>query len=156
MELSAAEIKKISKKFNIPEGDLLDFLANEERLLRIELLKNDYLQQKKKGVKIEISKKWAEECKEFAEFEDFYLTVDDQFPKDFFFSWLAACVDYKERRDAYLCLPKNFEFKEKFLNNWIEDAKNIEDVRTAMAYADKGSSLYLLGIKKITNIYKNS
>ena len=156
MELTIIEIRKISRKFKIPEKDIIDFLADEDRIIKISSLKESFLREKNKENKIIISLEWTKECKKFADFEEFYVITElEQTTEQFFFAWLESCQNYKERREVYLCIAENMDLKPKFIKAWIEMANSLEETREAMAYAFEDSEEYKLGIKKIINFYKN-
>lgn len=154
--LNELEIKKISRKFKIPENDIITFLADEDRLLSLSSLKESFLKEKDDGEKINILQKWSKECKNFCDFEDFYVIVStEQITEQFFFDWLKTGKNYKERRDVYHCIVENENLRKRFVKAWIEVAEELEDIREAMSYSDKNREEYRSGIKKITLIYKN-
>ncbi len=156
MELTIIEIGKISKKFKIPEKDIIDFLADEDRMIKISSLKESFLREKNKKNQIRISQEWTKECKKFGDFEEFYIITGlEQTTEQFFFAWFKSCQDYKERREVYLCIAENKDLRPKFVKAWIEMANSLDETREAMTHAFKDGEEYKLGIKKIINLYKN-
>ena len=155
MEITKNEITKISKKFKIPEKNILDFLEEEERLLQLTHLKESFLTADS-HTKISISKKWYAKCKNFHEFEEFYVVAYTKETTDkFFLDWLTAATSYKEHRDVYLCvLQEDTTLAAKVLKAWNDQAESLEDIREAMSYLEKDSDDYKAGMKKIMKIYK--
>lgn len=158
MELSRTEVKKISKKFRIPEKDILDFLAEEEKLLRISILKQSFLEQSEAIAKIAIIKKWQYECKNFSDFEELYISAESNLiTEDFYFDWLKSTRNYWEKKEIYSCVLKEISLAslKEFVAEWINQAESLEDLREAMSHTDSESDDYKIGLKKIIKIYKN-
>lgn len=156
MEITKNEITKISKKFKIPEKNILDFLAEEDRLLKLASLKQSFLNESNSKTKIPVTKEWLIRCKTFNDFEEFYVIAYIKKMSDIFFpDWLAAAMGYKEHRDVYLCaLEEDATIAKKLLKAWNEQADSLEDIREAMSYLEKDSDDYKTGMKKIMKIYK--
>lgn len=156
MELTKKEIAKISKNFKIPEQDIINFLTTEEKKERCIAARQSFLEAENEASQKAASKKWYAECHSFSDFEEFYVMVGSQISKNFFFDWLSAAKDYKEKRDVYLCArDEDQELAGQLLKIWNNQAISLEDVREAMSYLDKNSEDYKLGLKKIMNIYKS-
>jgi hypothetical protein len=158
MELSKTDVKKISKEFRIPEKDILDFLAEEEKLLRISTLKQSFSEQSEAIAKIAIIKEWQYECKNFSDFEELYINVEDNLiTEDFYFNWLKSTKNYWEKKEIYSCALKEISLAsvKKFVEEWINQAESLEDLREAMSHTNSESDEYKIGLKKIIKIYKN-
>lgn len=154
-ELTATEIKKISKKFKIPENDILDFLAEEERLLRLSFLIQIYLEEKKTEKQITTLKEWVDNCKNFSEFEELYVLVGrEQLTENFFFKWINSTKSYKEKREIYSCVSAEKDLAARLIKIWINNASDLEDIREAVSHTEENSEDYKNGIKKIIEFYK--
>jgi hypothetical protein len=154
-ELTATEIKKISKKFKIPEKDIIDFLAEEDRLLRLSSLRQAYLEGEKTKKQVTALKEWVDNCQTFSEFEEIYVLVGrEQLPEDFFFKWINSTKSYKEKREIYSVVSAEKNLAAKLIKVWIDNASNLEDIREAVSHTEKDSEDYKNGIKKIIEFYK--
>lgn len=154
-ELTATEIKKISKKFKIPEKDIMDFLAEEERLLRLSSFRQSCLEEKEAEKRATALKEWVDNCISFSEFEEVYiLSGREQLAEDFFLRWMNSTKSYKEKREIYLCISTEKAWAARLIKAWIENPSNLEDIREAVSHTEKDSEDYKNGIKKIIEFYK--
>lgn len=154
MELTAQEIKKISKGFKIPEKALIDFLAEEDRIMEISFAKEAVIKNSPDFDPQKV-KQWLDLCQNFSEFEDFYIIAENQVPvEEFFLNWMKACTYYKERREVLSYAPDNKTLRKKLIETWVTDAINDAEIREAISHTDKGDEIYSLGIKKIYKLYK--
>lgn len=161
MEITTAEIKKISKKYKIPEKDIIYFLAEEERLIRLEDRKKQFFEKGsicQKTMRINFLRLWQNECKKFSEFEELYVNAEIyELGENFFFDWLKSTENYAEKKEIYSCVTKELDesIRKKFVKTWIDHATSLEDIREAMSHADNDSEDYKNGLQKIIKIYKS-
>jgi hypothetical protein len=156
MELTEQEIRKISRKFNINEKDIIGFLADEEHAAQIYHLKESFMRENDEKVRIKILTDWRSQCKKYSDFEDLYIIIPGEFvDEQFFLDWLKVGTDYRERRNVYQCAVGNENLRQRLIGAWIEIASDLEDIREAMSYVGQDTKEYKTGLKKITNIYKN-
>jgi hypothetical protein len=154
MELSAKEVNKISKKFKVPEIDILNFLAEEERLIQLSNSKKLCLEATINPQK-KLLKQWQENCKNYSEFEDLYVNIKrEQLSDQFFFDWMSSTKDYREKREIHSCVINEVELAKKIAIFWIENATALVDIREAMSHVGKDSAEYKLGLKKVINDYR--
>lgn len=155
MEITNIEIAKISKKFKIPAQDIINFLAQEEKLEKLEKARSSFLSQEK----LEWAHIWLQACYRFCDYEEFYVIGPKALiTEKFFIDWLSSANDYKERRDSYRCAIEELpSAKDTLLSVWMDKViaiNSLEDIRQVMSYLDNGSECYKRGIKKIIEIYK--
>lgn len=151
MGLTEKEIKKIGKEFKIPEEDIIFFLKEEERLLRLEEKKANFINSEPNKEK-EAILEWQKECRNFSEFEEIYiLTTEKNLAPNFFINWLKACQDYRERREVQSC-AKDHDMGKAILKLWLDEADNSEEIREIISHFDKNSQEYQDGISKITKM----
>lgn len=155
MELTALEIKKISKKFGIPEIGILNFLAEEDRKLHFLSQKEAYMKMPNKTAGDKELELLIRSCKNFCEYEEIYVIANQKLADVFFLDWLKSCKNYLEKREVYSCVDEKSDLKQKLAICWMGTAEALEDVREAMTHFDKNSEWYKIGLRKIMNIYKH-
>ena len=155
------DIKKIAKKFNIPEKEIIEFLENESAndintaiLEKISNKKKEFLSAKLDTEKKTLFNDWLSLCKNFEHFEDLFMyTKNLQDETMVLGAWIKSCKEARQAKEVFLCSSENSPIKSELLKTWIVLSKQLEDVREAKNYAKPDTENYNLAIKKIIKLF---